>query len=65
MSRQYLQQVPYKSYTLAEWLCSLSETPGKARQVHRWDVLDRTGNVVQTFSDRAHAESYVDHHAAR
>jgi hypothetical protein len=62
VSRQYLQQVSYRGFTLAEWLFSTPESPGASR--HRWDVVDSSGKVLQTFSDRAHAESYVDHHAA-
>jgi hypothetical protein len=65
VSKQYLQQVSYRGFTLAEWLYAPPETPGSPRQVHRWDVLDAGGKVMQTFSDRAHAESYVDHHATR
>ena len=65
MSRQYVQQVSYRGYTLAEWLFAPPDSPSTARQVHRWDVLDSGGKILQTFSDRAHAESYVDHHAAR
>lgn len=63
MSKQYLQQVSYRGFMLGEWLHSPPEQT--SRQVHRWDVIDAAGKVLQTFSDRAHAESYVDHHASR
>lgn len=65
VSRQYVQQTSYRGFTLAEWLYTPPEPAAGTRQTHRWDVLDPSGRVLQTFSDRAHAESYVDHRAAQ
>ena len=41
---------------LAQW----QETADEAG--HRWDIIDSSGLVVATVTDRAHAESYVDHY---
>ena len=62
MNREYVQRVEYRGFMLCEWLneATAGQRSGTPR---RWDVLDPSGNIVMTFSDRQHAESYVDHHA--
>jgi hypothetical protein len=49
---------------LGEWRPDSVE-PGARTPPRRWDVLDPSGQVLKTFSDRQHAESFVDHQARR
>jgi hypothetical protein len=63
LSRQYVQRVEFRGYVLGEWQPEATEQ-GARTPPRRWDVLDRPGQVVKTFSDRQHAESFVDHQAA-
>lgn len=55
-----MQRVEYRGYVLGEWQPEAVE-PGARTPPRRWDVLDASGTVLKTFSDRQHAESYVDH----
>jgi hypothetical protein len=56
--------VEYRGYVLGEWL-NEATAGQRSGTPHRWDVLDKSGRVLMTFSDRQHAESYVDHHAGK
>ena len=60
MDRQYVQRVEYRGYVLGEWL-NEATAGQRSGTPHRWDVLDKSGRVLMTFSDRLHAEGYVDH----
>ena len=66
MDRQYSRKVEYRGFILAEWAYQGHEMSGEpAAPRPRWDVLDRNSRFLRTFTNRLHAETYVDHLPAR
>ena len=61
MPRGYTNRVQYEGFILAEWVYSAMNV-----QQRRWDILDPgCGDVLETFTDQARAEAFIDSHYHR